>query len=405
MPRKKKQSRSGWGAIRTLRSGRYQASYVVDGERYLGTETFDSIEVAREYLAQVRTDIARGVWISPAEAKARREAAKRERERKDRTFGAFATEWLERRAVGAGTRKPLRPTSLDTYRRRIEGTLAEFHDVLLAEIDYTMVADWQAARLRTGKASTTAAGYKLLSSILEDAVKRGLISENPCQVDGASSTRTGRKVAPPTDEELAVLVEEMPKRYRALVLIAAWAGTRYGETTELRRKDVSVTEHQVEERNAKGRVTGTRIARLVRLDISRGVVHVAKEGTLVGPVKTDAGVREVYLPEFMTDVVLTHLKDHVGRFPDSLLFPAPNHPGRQLKQGTCWRYFNRARIAAGRPEMPFHALRHFSVSKFAGTGAPMAEQMARHGHRTPQMSLRYQHPDGKAPMYAMRLAQ
>lgn len=33
---------------------------------------------------------------------------------------------------------------------------------------------------------------------------------------------------------------EMPQRYHALVLIAAWCGLRFGELTELRRKDIEI---------------------------------------------------------------------------------------------------------------------------------------------------------------------
>ena len=42
----------------------------------------------------------------------------------------------------------------------------------------------------------------------------------------------------------------MPEQYRAMVLLAAWCALRFGELTELRRKDINLTEHT--ETNADG---------------------------------------------------------------------------------------------------------------------------------------------------------
>lgn len=48
---------------------------------------------------------------------------------------------------------------------------------------------------------------------------------------GAQSARTGRKVIPPNDERLAVIVDTIEPRFRALIYLAAEAGLRYGEAT------------------------------------------------------------------------------------------------------------------------------------------------------------------------------
>lgn len=50
-----------------------------------------------------------------------------------------------------------------------------------------------------------------------------------------------------------------------------------------------------------------------------------------------------------------------------------------------------ARIAAGRPELRFHDLRHTGAVLAASTGAILAELMARLGHSTPAAAMRYQH--------------
>lgn len=54
-------------------------------------------------------------------------------------------------------------------------------------------------------------------------------------------TRRARRLEPASPDELADLVQEMPERYLALILLAAWCGLRLGEPAELRRGDIDVT--------------------------------------------------------------------------------------------------------------------------------------------------------------------
>ena len=53
--------------------------------------------------------------------------------------------------------------------------------------------------------------------------------------------------------------------------------------------------------------------------------------------------------------------------------------------------FARAKALAGRPDLTFHALRHTGAVLAAASGATIAELMARLGHTTPAMAMRYQH--------------
>jgi len=50
-----------------------------------------------------------------------------------------------------------------------------------------------------------------------------------------------------------------------------------------------------------------------------------------------------------------------------------------------------ARVAAGRPDLRFHDLRHTGAVLAATTGATVAELMARLGHSTAGAAMRYQH--------------
>jgi integrase len=72
---------------------------------------------------------------------------------------------------------------------------------------------------------------------------------------------------------------------------------------------------------------------------------------------------------------------------DGLLFPAANG-GHLLSIFGPW---DKARKAAGRPDLRFHDLRHTGAVLAAQTGATLAELMSRLGHSTPAMAMRYQH--------------
>jgi integrase len=48
------------------------------------------------------------------------------------------------------------------------------------------------------------------------------------------------KIEPATLGELEVILGAMPERYRTLVLLGAWCGLRFGELSELRRRDIDL---------------------------------------------------------------------------------------------------------------------------------------------------------------------
>ena len=172
--------------------------------------------------------------------------------------------------------------------------------------------------------------------------------------------------------ELVKLTQAMPAQYQAMVLLASWCALRFGELTELRRRDIDID-----------------------MDAGRGVIHVergvvrAAGGFVVGPPKSDAGRRDVAIPPHLLEAVAEHLACHVGPDDDALLFGSRH--GGHLAASTLERHFYPARTLVGRPDLRFHDLRHTGAVLAAATGASLAELMGRLGHGTPAVALRYQH--------------
>ena len=74
-----------------------------------------------------------------------------------------------------------------------------------------------------------------------------------------------------------------------MILLATWCALRFGELTELCRKDVDLDPDQ-----------GRGVVR-----VKRGVVRT-KEGFVVGPPKSDAGVRDVAIPPHLVPLIQEH---------------------------------------------------------------------------------------------------
>jgi integrase len=87
--------------------------------------------------------------------------------------------------------------------------------------------------------AVTARSYRLLRAILSTALEDELIAKNPCSVKGAGTDHTAeRPVA--TIEEVYRIADAVDRRFRALVLTAAFTSLREGELFALTRRRVDL---------------------------------------------------------------------------------------------------------------------------------------------------------------------
>lgn len=347
--------RRSWGTVRRRGGGEIQASYIgPDGNRYYAPVRYSAKVDAEGWLSAERKLIELGEWKPPAERAAQRAADLI-------VFRAYATRWLAERDLSPKTRWNY-STILDS---RI---LPAFGDETVRDITPALVRTWWAG---LGKATPTrsAHAYQLLKTILNTAVADHLIAENPCQVAGAGKPPKRREVELLTPAELVDVTAKMPVEYRAAVPVAAWCGLRFGELIELRRKDIATAGEQTV------------------LRIRRSATRV--DGKLiVGPPKSDAGIRDVHVPPHVADILAEHMKTHTGRGPESFVFTTTR--GLRLSQTAFTKSF-KAALPKGKSHMRVHDLRHVGAVLAAQAGATTKELMQRLGHTTPEMAMRYQH--------------
>src|SRR5215472_4957658 len=185
--------RRGFGAIRRLPSGRWQASYVRPDEvrHSCPGGTFDTRGDAEAWLAAAQTAIANQNWRAPG---AKRPAVP--------TFGEYADAWLSGHT--------LRPRTRAEYRKLLAGHLRpEFGELRLDEITPARVRVWHAYLGTTTGPTRQAHAYGLLRTIMATAVADDVLTANPCRVRGAGQVRRKRNIRPATLAELGVIADAM----------------------------------------------------------------------------------------------------------------------------------------------------------------------------------------------------
>jgi len=202
------------------------------------------------------------------------------------------------------------------------------------------------------------------------AWREDLIPASPCRVEGAGTARRAKAIRPASLAELEVLAAGIEERWRPMILLGAWCALRFGEVTELRRDDIALADGVVR--------------------VERGVTWLTGVPVVDTP-KTEAGRRDVVVPPHLLPMLTERLATFVGPGPSALLFPLEPGGDLQVSPHRFRSHLKRAKIAAGRPDLTVHALRHTGAVLAAASGATVAELMARLGHTSAQMAMRYQH--------------
>ena len=368
---KRRANRAGW--TDRLPSGRWRARFAgPDGVRRSAPMTFSAKADAEGWLRSQAKQVDAGTWSVDDKAAFG-------------SFGQYAEMWLEER--------DLKPRTRDHYRSILDKyLLPRFAEVPLEAITVASVRSWYRS-LDLGP-TIKSHTYALLRTILQSAYQDDLINANPCRIRGAGSVRRSTSTDVPTAEQVLALADAMGVtrtgettapdgstvaayktlaggKYRMMTLVAAWCGLRFGEVTELRRKDVVRREGVP-----------------VKLRVRRAVVRV--QGVfVVGPPKSEAGVRDVTIPPHVREDLHKYL-ENLDSGPDTLLFPG-SRTGKHMTPSSLYKPYYRAREAVVLPELRWHDLRHFSATKAAQTGATIAELQARLGHSTTSAAMRYQH--------------
>ncbi len=346
-------NRRPFGTIRKEKSGRHSARYRYEGSYKLIKGTFPTRKRAGEELAKIQAEILLDTHVDP-----------------ERARGTVGEWWVEYRTTKHNWRARTRRNRESVWKLHVGPT---FDAKPFNKLTKTQVRSWYSALYATHSATANSA-YRLLRQVLLAAIDDGRMSaaQNPCKIEGAGIDKSPeRQIA--TVQEVEAIVAAIAERFWLIVLLATYAGLRRSETLGLRRRDFDLVH--------------------LTVTVARSVDHGGRNedgGPLVEDPKTNAGKRTIHFPDSIKSNVEHHLDTFVDAAPSAWVF-AGERSGEALRPHVFAKAFRKARLAAGRPALTLHDLRHTADTLAAATGATLPELMHRMGHATPHSALRYLH--------------
>lgn len=298
------------------------------------TKAFPTKARARKYAEDMEADARRGTYVEPRAART--------------TVREWCATWL----AGYRTRRAGTVRQAEVHIAQIT---AEFGDLPLAAVRPSQVRSWCARLKDEGAAdSYVYALHARLSQIMSDAVHDGILVRSPCS--RRTSPGAGRQrpyVA--TTAQVWALYDAMGERYRAAVLLAAFAGLRVAEACGLRVADV---------------------------DFLRGVISPAVQYP-ADELKTEVSRTPIPIPRLLAE----RLSAQVAAYPAETILT--NAWGQQLSPWTLERHIRAARGKVdGLPGgFRYHDLRHYFASLLIASGADVKTVQARLRHASAKTTL------------------
>ncbi|HET9779508.1 MAG TPA: site-specific integrase, partial [Propionibacteriaceae bacterium] len=309
------------------------------------SETKTRLVDAERRKAEIEVALATATWRDPR--------------RGELSLAEWAHSWLP-------TRLDLRPTTwarLETTMKK--QVLPHFGSVPLNRITNAVVREWVSSLLSSGlSAATTRKAVFALRQCLAAAIADERIHLNPASVVPLPTERQ----KPPrylSQGEVERLVDQVSPQYRALVLVGAYAGLRWGEAAGLRRRDIDPLRSRI-------RVTAT-------------AVQLRGRVTLDNEPKTTRSKRSVPVARSVMRRLEQHLSEFVDSTADALCSPLRrvahfSAPGDALSCG-------RRCYVPGLDDITFHGLRHSFVAIMVAAGCNVREVSEWAGHNSVAFTL------------------
>jgi len=313
---------------------------------------------AQRWLDAVTAALETGTYVDPRAGKIK--------------VGEWADKWFEGQAQ-------LKPTTRSRYRSILDmHVLPHWSATQLVAVSHADVQAWVAQQHGDGVApATVRKHFRVLSLILDLAVRDGRLSRNPCQKVNLPRVQQARRrylthaqVQRLADEvcslragsRLPYRERELMASYRVVVLVLAYCGLRWGELAALKVKRVDL--------------------RRRRIEVAESVVEV--DGLLIWGVPKGYERRSVPIPAFIAEDLREQL---AGRGPEDLVFTGLRAGGVLRNRVFRRAGFDRAAQALGLEGLVPHELRHTAASLAVSAGANVKAVQRMLGHASAAMTL------------------
>lgn len=282
-----------------------------------------------------------GTFATKRDAKeAEREALRSLPARDSETCGDFARRWLtDYPRKAAASRR--------TYGYAIQQFQEDFARVRLRDLDKPTARQWALKQPQSN--------VRTVRTMFTDAINDGLHpGPNPFSNLRQEQSRGRKDLIALTESELVRLADFAPEVlgqfgsiFRAMIVFVAYVGLRPGELFALERRDVGHDEVVIRQN-----LDGTGQIKAPKNNLSRTVVlpPQARDALAVVPARLDV----------------------------PWLFVTPR--GRRFSKSSYLYYWRPVRVAANRPKMQFHELRHFCATHLLELGVSHADVAVQFGH-------------------------
>jgi integrase len=309
-------------------------------------ETRRRLVDAERRKAEIEIELSNGTWLDPRRGEIR--------------LAEWAAEWIE-------TRHDLRITTWARLRTTMaRQVLPRFGATPLIKITNGAVRSWTAEMLATGLYPATArkAVFALRRCLAAAVADRRIPFNAAADVPLPSEQAKTPQFLSQAGVEL--LASEMPEHYRALVLVGAYAGLRWGEAVGLTRASVDLLRS--------------------RIFVTTTAVEVHGQVSLGHEPKTRRSKRTVPVAHSVMRRIEQHLTSYVAPDPDALVFTATR--GGPLFRSPFARYIWKPAVArAGLDGFTFHGLRHSFVAILVAAGCNVREVSEWAGHNSVAFTL------------------
>lgn len=186
-------------------NGRWRARYRLHPGGPQRAKHFDRKIDAERFLTRVQGQLLDGSYVDPSAGQI--------------VLRGYAAAWQ-----AAQIHRPTTVVQVDAHLRN--HVLPAFGDRTLASLRPTEIQTWVRGRAEVLAPSTVEVVYRIFSAILSGAVPDHLIVRNPAK--GVRLPRQAKTpVELPTVKQVEAVIDAMPERYRALVVLAAGTGTSW----------------------------------------------------------------------------------------------------------------------------------------------------------------------------------
>ena len=329
-------------SIKRRPDGKYRARYR-DSSNREHARHFERKADAQRWLDETTAAVVTGQYVDPRAGRV--------------TVKAYAEAWRT-----AQVHRPTTQAHVETMLRL--HVYPTFGDRPLSSVLPSEIQGWVSRLSQKLEPATVGVAHSILAGVFKAAVRNRKIPASPCEASRLPKIER-KRVDPLSTEQVHDLVDAMPQRYRALVVLGAGTGLRQGECFGLTVDRVNFFRREV--------------------TVDRQLLAMPGSPPTLAPPKTESSNRVIPLPQLAVHALVQHLATFPPG-PDGFIFTNEHgQPIRRTNFSTVWRPMMRR---VGAPDgTTFHDLRHYYASLLIRHGESVKVVQARLGHASATETL------------------